>query len=266
MSKLNVALTIAGTDPTGGAGVMADLKTFQAREVYGMSVITSVVAQNTMGVKRFVNLKNDFLRDQLDCVFDDIQPNAIKTGMLASKEILQLVKEYISKTEVPYVLDPVMVATSGDKLIDDNCIDFYKKELLPLATIITPNLPEAEVLVGFKIEKEEDIIKAANYILKDLKVKNVVIKGGHLEGKAVDYLFLNNGEMKKYSSKRFETRHTHGTGCTFAAVITAELSKGNSIEKSVEIAKKFIIEAIKNAPELGKGNGPVNHIAYRGEL
>lgn len=266
MSKLNVALTIAGTDPTGGAGIMADLKTFQARNVYGMATITSVVAQNTMGVKNFINLENSMLRDQLDCVFNDIMPHAIKTGMLASKDIMKIVKEYISKYNIPYVLDPVMVATSGDRLIDEESVDILRDELLPLSTIITPNQPEAEVLVGFKIKTEEDIIKAGKFIIEKLKVKNVVIKGGHIGADATDYLFLNNGEIIKYSSPKIQTTNTHGTGCTFAAVITAELAKGTDIKKSVAIAKNFITEAIKEAPELGKGNGPVNHTVYRGKL
>ena len=158
MSKLDIALTIAGTDPTGGAGIMADLKSFQARGVYGMAVVTSVVAQNTLGVQKIHNVPLDILDAQLNSVFSDITPNAIKTGMLANVEIMEVVKKYLSK-DIAYVVDPVMVATSGDKLIDSNARNHLKNEILPLATIITPNVPEAEEIVGFKIVTEDDINK-----------------------------------------------------------------------------------------------------------
>lgn len=266
MSKLNVALTIAGTDPTGGAGIMADLKSFQARNTYGMAVVTSVVAQNTTGVQSVLNLPQEIFNSQLNSVFSDIVPDAIKTGMLANKEIIETTLEFIKDTNIPYVLDPVMVATSGDKLISDESIDLLKTKLLPLATIITPNLPEAEVLVGFEIKDEDSVLKAGKYIQEKLKVKNVVIKGGHLDKDATDYLFLEDGKVEKFTSKRIDTNHTHGTGCTFAAVITAELAKGNTLYNSVKVAKEFITLAIQEAPMLGKGNGPVNHTVYRGEL
>ena len=262
MTKLNIALTIAGTDPTGGAGIMADLKSFQARGVYGMAVVTSVVAQNTLGVQKIHNVPLDILDAQLNSVFSDITPNAIKTGMLANVEIMEVVKKYLPK-DIAYVVDPVMVATSGDKLIDSNARNHLKNEILPLATIITPNVPEAEEIVGFKIVTEDDINKAGKFILTEVGCKSVIIKGGHLEGNAKDYLFTRNDSPHIWESERINTKHTHGTGCTFSAVITAELAKGNSLEKSVDVAKKFITTAIKNSPELGHGNGPVNHIAYK---
>jgi hydroxymethylpyrimidine/phosphomethylpyrimidine kinase len=265
MTSLHVALSIAGTDPTGGAGIMADLKSFQARSVYGMAVVTSVVAQNTKGVQLIRHLDQEILEEQLKSVFQDIVPDAIKTGMLAQVETIELVASYLAEQKCPYVLDPVMVATSGDRLIEEDAIQALKTKLLPLATIITPNLPEAEVLVGRTLKSENDIMNAGRWIRKELEVKNVVIKGGHLAKVASDYLFLEDGEVRIISAERIATNHTHGTGCTYAAVITAELAKGRTVAQAVETAKRFITEAIQTAPELGHGNGPVNHTTYRGE-
>ena len=265
MTSLHVALSIAGTDPTGGAGIMADLKSFQARSVYGMAVVTSVVAQNTKGVQLIRHLDQEILEEQLKSVFQDIVPDAIKTGMLAQVETIELVASYLAEQKCPYVLDPVMVATSGDRLIEEDAIQALKTKLLPLATIITPNLPEAEVLVGRTLKSENDIMNAGRWIRKELGVKNVVIKGDHLAKVASDYLFLEDGEVRIISAARIATNHTHGTGCTYAAVITAELAKGRTVAQAVETAKRFITEAIQTAPELGHGNGPVNHTTYRGE-
>ncbi|HFI0328528.1 TPA: bifunctional hydroxymethylpyrimidine kinase/phosphomethylpyrimidine kinase [Streptococcus suis] len=265
MTSLHVALSIAGTDPTGGAGIMADLKSFQARSVYGMAVVTSVVAQNTKGVQLIRHLDQEILEEQLKSVFQDIVPDAIKTGMLAQVETIELVASYLAEQKCPYVLDPVMVATSGDRLIEEDAIQALKTKLLPLATIITPNLPEAEVLVGRTLKSENDIMNAGRWIRKELGVKNVVIKGGHLANVASDYLFLEDGEVRIISAARIATNHTHGTGCTYAAVITAELAKGRTVAQAVETAKRFITEAIQTAPELGHGNGPVNHTTYKGE-
>ena len=265
MTSLHVALSIAGTDPTGGAGIMADLKSFQARSVYGMAVVTSVVAQNTKGVQLIRHLDQEILEEQLKSVFQDIVPDAIKTGMLAQVETIELVASYLAEQKCPYVLDPVMVATSGDRLIEEDAIQALKTKLLPLATIITPNLPEAEVLVGRTLKSENDIMNAGRWIRKELEVKNVVIKGGHLAKVASDYLFLEDGEVRIISAERIATNHTHGTGCTYAAVITAELAKGRTVAQAVETAKRFITEAIQTAPELGHRNGPVNHTTYRGE-
>lgn len=241
MSKLQVALTIAGTDPSGGAGIMADLKSFQARGVYGMAVVTSVVAQNTQGVQAICNLDQMILDEQLKSVFSDIKPDAIKTGMLAEVETIECVSQYLNTMSCPYVLDPVMVATSGDRLISQKAVEALKEKLLPLATIITPNLSEAEVLFGQELKDEDAIFKAGKSIQAKYGVKNVVIKGGHLQNEAKDFLFLE------------------------AAVITAELAKGRSVQEAVGTAKRFITEAIRTAPELGHGNGPVNHVTYKGD-
>ena len=261
---MKTALSIAGTDPTGGAGIMADLKSFHAREVYGMAVVTSVVAQNTMGVQKIKNIDLDILDSQLKCVFDDIVPNAIKTGMLPTKEIMEIIVKYVNKG-IPYVIDPVMVASSGHNLIGEDAKIFLKENLFKYATLVTPNIPETETIVDFKIRNEEDIKRAGEKILKDYKPKSVIIKGGHLETDPVDYLFIDN-KVLTFSSPRISTKNTHGTGCTFSAVITAELAKGKSLETAVGIAKNFITQAILKNPELGKGHGPLNHFAYKNDI
>lgn len=265
MTYLAPVLTIAGTDPSGGAGIMADLKTFQARRTYGMAVVTSVVAQNTCGVRGVQHIETAIIDQQLACVYDDIKPKAVKTGMLAERETISLVASYLKKYPQPYVLDPVMVATSGHRLIDSDAVEALKEDLLPLATIITPNLPEAEVLVGYDLSDEVSIIKAGYDIQKQYSVRNVLIKGGHLDGLAKDYLFLEKEGLITLSNQRINTIHTHGTGCTFAAVVAAELAKGQSILNAVSTAKSFITSAIETAPELGLGNGPVNHTSYQGD-
>ena len=262
MTSLPVALTIAGTDPSGGAGIMADLKSFQARDVYGMAVITSLVAQNTRGVQLIEHVSSEMLKAQLESVFSDILPQAVKTGMLATTEIMEIIQPYLKRLDCPYVLDPVMVATSGDTLIDTSARQYLKTNLLPLATIITPNLPEAEEIVGFSIKDQEDMQKAGRLILKEFGPQSVVIKGGHLEGGAKDFLFTKDEEFV-WESPRIQTCHTHGTGCTFAAVITAELAKGKTLYQAVDKAKAFITRAIQDAPGLGHGSGPVNHTTYK---
>lgn len=262
MSYVKSALTIAGTDPSGGAGIQADLKTFQEREVYGMSVITSVVAQNTIGVQRVIHLPIDFIEEQFDAVWNDIKPNAIKTGMIATNEMMKLIARKIKDSQIPYVIDPVMIAKSGDPLMEEASRAVIRDTLLPLATVVTPNVPEAEWLVNFSIKTIEDQEEAARVIVHQLGAQSVVVKGGHMEGEAKDILY--DGEAFHYfSSERIDTHHTHGTGCTFSACITAELAKGRTIKESVELSKRFITDAIKYSLELGKGNGPTNHWGYR---
>lgn len=262
-NQLQVALTIAGTDPTGGAGIMADLKTFQARGVYGMAVITSVLAQNTCGVQAITHLDLEMLEAQLNSVFQDITPHVVKTGMIANVEMMRMIKKYLP-TNIPYVVDPVMVATSGDRLIDEAARLHLKQEMLPLATVVTPNLPEAEALVEFSIETEDDIQRAGKVLLYELGAHSAVIKGGHSRSQATDYLFTREGNFQ-WSTPKIDTCHTHGTGCTFSAVIAAELAKGKSIPQAVEVAKRFITQAIQYNPQLGRGNGPVNHVVYKGD-
>lgn len=259
--KLHTALSIAGTDPSGGAGIMADLKSFQSRNVYGMAVITSVVAQNTTGVQLVEHMSIPMIEAQLHAVYSDIPPHAVKTGMIGTPQMMDSIYPYIKKSPI-YVMDPVMIATSGDRLISDEAVQTLQSKLMPLAILVTPNRSEAEVLSGISIESVDDIQRAACMILKELGPQSVIIKGGHIGNDAVDYLFLRNGESYHWSSPKFNTNHTHGTGCTFSAVITAELAKGKTIVDAVGIAKQYITKAIEFNPGLGRGNGPVNHMVY----
>ncbi len=260
---VKTALTIAGTDPTGGAGIQADLKTFQERQVFGMSVLTSAVAQNTLGVQAVENMPITFIEQQLACVFNDIEPDAIKTGMISTIDMMELIATYLKKCpSIPYVMDPVMVATSGDALMETASQAVIRDLLLPLASIVTPNLPEAEILIGQKIEGLNEMERAARYIVNDLGASSVVIKGGHLEEQAID-VFYNGEQIEHFVGDRYQTKHTHGTGCTFAAAITAELAKGQDTYQAVSFAKQFITDAIRFPLGIGKGNGPTNHWGYR---
>lgn len=264
MNKPKIALTIAGTDPSGGAGVMADLKSFHACGVYGMAAITSIVAQNTKGVQHIHNLETSWVKEQLDSVFDDDLPHAIKTGMIATHETMELIQTYLKNhSDIPYVIDPVMLAKSGDSLMDDETKKHLQKTLLPLADVVTPNIPEAEEITGLKIDTEDNIRKAGHIFINEIGSKGVVIKGGHSVdlNNAKDFLFTKD-DVYTFEDKRFNTPHTHGTGCTFSAVITAELAKGKTIYEAVKKAKKFISLSIEYTPEIGQGRGPVNHFAY----
>ncbi|MDU0449643.1 bifunctional hydroxymethylpyrimidine kinase/phosphomethylpyrimidine kinase [Staphylococcus haemolyticus] len=264
MHKPKIALTIAGTDPSGGAGVMADLKSFHACGVYGMAAITSIVAQNTKGVQHIHNLETSWVQEQLDSVFNDELPHAIKTGMIATHETMELIQHYLKQhSDIPYVIDPVMLAKSGDSLMDDDTKKHLQNTLLPLADVVTFNIPEAEEITGIKIDTEENIRKAGNIFINEIGSKGVVIKGGHSAdlNNAKDFLFTKE-DVYTFEDQRFDTKHTHGTGCTFSAVITAELAKGKSIYEAVKKAKKFILLSIQYTPEIGQGRGPVNHFAY----
>ena len=243
MNKPKIALTIAGTDPTGGAGVMADLKSFHACGVYGMATITSIVAQNTLGVQHIHNLESSWVKEQLDSVFDDELPQAIKTGMIATKT-MELIQSYLKEhSNIPYVIDPVMLAKSGDSLMDENTKNHLQSTLLPLADVVTPNIPEAEEITGIKINDEESIRKAGQIFINEIGSKGVVIKGGHSAdlNNAKDFLFTKN-ETYTFENKRFDTKHTHGTGCTFSAVITAELAKGRSIKMQLKSKRVYFIK------------------------
>lgn len=264
MHKFPIALTVAGTDPTGGAGVLADSKSFHSRGVYGMAAVTSLTAQNTMGVQDVYNVPAEFLERQLHSIFSDELPHAMKSGMIATVEMMEIIAETVKKHDVPYVIDPVMIATSGDSLIEENSIEFLRDSLMPLSANVTPNIHEAEKITGLKIENESDVRKSAEIFLYELGIQSVTIKGGHLDGDAIDYLFTRDDEVA-VSEPRIDTKHTHGTGCTFSAVITAELAKGKTMEESFKTAKKYITSAIKNSPGIGKGSGPVNHFSFKGE-
>lgn len=260
--SIPTVLTIAGTDPTGGAGIQADLKTFQEREVYGMSVVTSIVAQNTRGVQGVEHLPANFIKQQIESVLTDISPDVVKTGMIANSEMMEVIAEAIEKYSIPYVIDPVMVAKSGDHLMDVNSKQTLIDRLLPLATVVTPNIPEAEILLSETIESISDAEDAARRIVNELGASAVVVKGGHFEGDAVDVLY-DGTTIHKFPTIRLNTKHTHGTGCTFSAVIAAELAKGQSIYDSVSTAKRYITDAIRYSLKLGNGSGPTNHWGHR---
>lgn len=263
MQNVACALTIAGTDPSGGAGVQADLKTFQELQSYGMSVITSVVAQNTTGVQAIHHLPLDMIDEQLKSVFSDMPVHAFKTGMIANVDMMELIHKHVKDLDIPFVVDPVMVATSGDTLISDDARDYLRDNLLPLSTVVTPNLPETEYLTEMKIDSLDSMRKAAEIIVHDFGAGAALVKGGHLAGDdAIDYLY--DGEnMHEFPAKRIDTINTHGTGCTYGAAITAYLSQGLTLVEAVKKAKHFITKAIEHSLDLGAGNGPTCHWGIR---
>lgn len=265
MKDVACALTIAGTDPSGGAGIQADLKTFQELKSYGMSVITSVVAQNTTGVQNVHHMPLSMIESQLESVYSDMPIDAVKTGMIANIDMMKMIKKYIIKKEIPFVIDPVMVATSGDTLINEEARHYLRTHLIPICTIVTPNIPEAEYITGRKIESVSDMKAAAKEIVSSYNAKSVLIKGGHLDGDAVDFLY-DGKDMHTFTEKRINTKNTHGTGCTLSAAITAYLSQGLHLVEAVQRGKDFVTAAIKDSFDIGSGNGPTNHFAIRGEL
>jgi hydroxymethylpyrimidine/phosphomethylpyrimidine kinase len=257
-------LTIAGSDSGGGAGIQADLKTFQELDVYGMSAITAVTAQNTLGVQGVHPIPADFVAQEIDSVSQDIGVDALKTGMLFSANIIEVVSEKIKQYDwKKVVVDPVMIAKGGASLLQQEAITSVKKYLLPLAYVVTPNIPEAEELTGIRIFTHSDKVEAAKRLL-DLGVKNVVIKGGHDQDSSESIDLLFDGEHSfTFKSKRLKTKNTHGTGCTFSAAITAEIAKGASVFDAVSVAKSFITAAIEEDLQIGNGHGPTNHWAYK---
>lgn len=262
MKEVACSLTIAGTDPTGGAGVQADLKTFQELQSYGMSVITSVVAQNTTGVQAIHHIPLEMIEQQLKSVFSDMPVHAFKTGMIANIDMMEIIQKEIAGRDIPYVMDPVMVATSGDVLISDDARDYLRDNLLPHCTVVTPNLPEAEFLTGVKIGTLAEMQTAAEMIVHEFGAGAALVKGGHLAGDAIDFLFDGN-DMVEFPAKRIDTVNTHGTGCTYAAAITAYLSHGLLLREAVEKGKYFVTKAIEHSFDLGAGNGPTNHWGIR---
>jgi hydroxymethylpyrimidine/phosphomethylpyrimidine kinase len=251
-------MTIAGSDSGGGAGIQADLKTFQALGVYGASTLTAITAQNTLGVSAVHEIPTEVIAAQIDAVVSDIGVDAAKTGMLSSAEIITTVAERVRHWRLDrLVVDPVMVAKSGDRLLREDAVNALIHELLPLALVLTPNLPEAEVLVGRSLETDEQIRQAARDIL-DLGALNVVMKGGHRDGPATDVLF-DGRTFHVFDGERFDTPNTHGTGCTFSAAIAAGLARGLSVLEAVGEAKSYVSEAIRHSSPLGGGHGPVAH-------
>ncbi len=254
------ALTIAGSDSGGGAGIQADLKTFTAFRVYGMSAITCVTAQNTNSVLGICNLSPEFIELQIDAVLKDIGVDAVKIGMLSTKEIIKSVAAKVKEYELKnIVLDPVMVAKGGEGLLNPDAEETLVRQLLPHTTVLTPNIPEAEVISGLQISTVEDMKTAASKI-RALGPENVLIKGGHLDksSDAVDILY-NGKDFFEFRTLRVETKNTHGTGCTYSAAICAGLAKGFSVLESVKEAKDYVTSAIENSFDIGKGHGPLNH-------
>ncbi len=258
MSHVPRAMTIAGSDSGGGAGIQADLKTFAALGVYGTSVLTAITAQNTIGVTGVHEVPVDMVSAQIEAVITDIGTDAVKTGMLSSSDIIETVARELAHFRVDrLVVDPVMVAKSGDRLLREEAVGAMRRSLLPLATVVTPNIPEAETLAEMKIESREDVRRAADRIV-GMGAKAVVVKGGHLEGPAVDLLY-DGKEFREFEAPRVETRNTHGTGCTFASAIAAGLARGLALEEAVAAAKEYVTEAIKRSFDVGEGHGPLNH-------
>lgn len=255
--KLPVALTIAGSDSGGGAGIQADLKTFAALGVHGTSAITAVTAQNTLGVSDYVELPLEMIRAQIDDVVRDLAPAAAKTGMLASPEIIEVVAAAIREHALTnLVVDPVMVAKGGAKLLRDEAVDALRTRLIPLAAVITPNVPEAEVLLGRRIASRGDRERAARDLVA-LGCQAAVVKGGHARDDADDVV-CDRGEVSWLKGIRIETGNTHGSGCTFSAAITASMARGSSLHEALPEAKAFITGAIRHSLEVGHGHGPVN--------
>jgi hydroxymethylpyrimidine/phosphomethylpyrimidine kinase len=255
-----VALTIAGSDPSGGAGLQADLKTFHRFGVYGEAVVTLITVQNSRGATRVSTLDADLVTAQIQAVVDDIPPQAAKVGALGSREVAEAVAREAERFAFPLVVDPVMISKHGTHLIDPDAIDALVERLIPRTFLLTPNLDEAAALVGFPVEDRDAMLRAAEK-LASMGAANVLVKGGHLRGNALDVLRLAGGEIREFAAPRIETRHTHGSGCTYSAAITAELAKGTALAEAVARAKVFITEAIRTAPGLGAGEGPLNHHA-----
>ena len=253
-------LIIAGSDSSGGAGIQADIKTATCLGVYAMTAITAVTIQNTKGVKSVVSISESKIYDQIVYTSKDIKPSAIKIGMLHSTRIINKVCKALNEIKIKkIILDPVMVAKGGAKLINNKAIKLLKSKLIKKAMLITPNIPEAEILTNTKIRNKEDMIFAANKLIES-GAKNVLIKGGHLKFKSVQDIFVSKSEIKVFNSKRYKTKNTHGTGCTLSSAITTFLSCGKPIKKACELGIKYVNSAINTNPNYGKGHGPINHL------
>ena len=251
-------LIIAGSDSSGGAGIQADIKTCAAFGAYATTAITAVTAQNTVGVQQVEYMPPELVRAQIRSVISDIGADVVKIGMLGTKEIIEVVAEEIDPLDAFIILDPVAMATSGDALLKDDALSALKDTLLPLADLVTPNVPEAELLTGLKIKDVDDLTPAGDALLK-MNVYAALMKGGHLEGKSVVDVLVSEEGANIMSGPRIHSRHTHGTGCTLASAIAANMALGAPLEEAVMSAREFVYQAIKTAPKLGQGNGPLNH-------
>jgi hydroxymethylpyrimidine/phosphomethylpyrimidine kinase len=258
MNRAYRALTIAGSDSGGGAGIQADLKTFAAHGVYGTSALTAITSQNTRGVTDVWELPASLIESQIDAVITDIGADVVKTGMLSSSTIIEIVAAKARQYSLDaLVVDPVMVAKGGDRLLRDDAVDALRSLLVPIAMVMTPNIPEAETLLGVKIETLEDAKEAAQALV-GMGARAVVVKGGHLKGPPTDILY-DGEEFRAYTSRRIETTSTHGTGCTFASATAANLAKGLPLRQAVSLAKSYVTSAIRMAQPIGRGHGPLNH-------
>lgn len=257
--KKKCVLTIAGSDSSGGAGIQADLKTMSAIGVYGMSAITALTAQNTTGVYGILDCTPDMLKKQIDCVFTDIRPDAVKIGMVSSVELIETIADcLITHVAANVVVDPVMVSTSGSKLISDDAISVLTAKLFPLASIITPNIPEAEVLADMKIAGKVEMEQAASVISDRYHIPAVLVKGGHFISDADDLLY-ENGDATWFSGRRIDNKNTHGTGCTLSSAIASYLALGHTMKDSIMKAKNYISAALEAGLDLGTGSGPLWH-------
>ena len=262
---MKTALTIAGSDSSGGAGIQADLKTMIANGVYAMTAITALTAQNTTGVQGIFEVIPEFLEQQIDSVFTDIRPDAVKIGMVSSVRLIESIAKKLKQYEAEnIVVDPVMVATSGSRLISEDAIGALKELLLPMATVLTPNIPETEVLSGMEVKTADDMIAAAKYISETYHCA-VLCKGGHQLNDANDLLY-RNGDYKWFNGKRIDNPNTHGTGCTLSSAIASNLAKGYDLDTAVERAKAYISGALAAMLDLGQGSGPMDHgFDFRGK-
>ncbi len=260
---LPVALSIAGSDPSGGAGIQADLKTFHHFGVYGEAVITLLTVQNTVGVRRVECVAPELVVEQLEAVLDDIPPQAAKTGALGNASIVTAIADAASRFDFPLVVDPVMVSKHGAALLGPDAAQVLREKLIPRAALVMPNLPETEQLLKTEV-RDLSTMKDAAQRLCEMGARAALVKGGHREGDATDVLY-HRGEWRVYEAPRLDTPHTHGTGCTYAAAITAELAKGTELADAVTLAKSYLSQAIATNPGLGRGCGPVNHHAGRTE-
>ena len=268
LTKLNnlqkTVLVIAGSDPSGGAGIQADLKTLTSFGVYGMTAITALTEQNTNGVFDILEIPIDFVVKQINCCLSDINANAVKIGMLHSADLISAVLEalfnnnIVSNKKVNVVLDPVMVAKGGHKLLKENAIDALKNFIKVAQPILTPNIPEAEILTGIKINNLKDMKNVGKEII-NLGASHVILKGGHMKARVMTDLLINSSEIHSIETSKIITNHTHGTGCTMASALSASLAKSIDIRQSFEIAHKYVNNAIKTNPKFGRGNGPINH-------
>ncbi len=268
LTKLNnlkkTVLVIAGSDPSGGAGIQADLKTLTSLGVYGMTAITALTEQNSNGVFDILEIPIEFVVKQINCCLSDINANAVKIGMLHSADLISAVlealfnKNIVSNKNVNIVLDPVMVAKGGHKLLKENAIDALKNFIKEAQPVLTPNIPEAEILTGMKINNLKDMKNVGREII-DLGASHVVLKGGHMQGRVMTDLLINSSEIHSIETSKIITNNTHGTGCTMASALSASLAKSIDIRHSFEIAHKYVNNAIKTNPKFGRGNGPINH-------